>query len=146
MSLGQHRQKPAAEQAREHLDGTRKRGRDEIQRSPSSDRSAARHDHVHVRMMREGGAPGVQHCGDADPGPQMLGIGGDRERRLGRGLHQQIVDHSLVLVGDVGDRRRQRVDDMEVADGQQLGLALGEPLRAPPRPGTLGQCRLRQEL
>ena len=41
---------------------------------------------------------------DADAGAEMLGIGGDRERGLGRGLEQQIVDHGLVLVGDVGDR------------------------------------------
>jgi hypothetical protein len=60
--------------------------------------------------------------------PHVPGVGRDRERRLGRGLHEQIVDSSLVLVGDVGDRRRHRVDDVEIADGQQLGLALGEPL------------------
>jgi hypothetical protein len=29
--------------------------------------------------------------------------GGDRERSLGRGFEQQIVDHRLVLIGDVGD-------------------------------------------
>jgi hypothetical protein len=55
----------------------------------------------------------------------MPGIGCDRERRLGRGLHEQIVDRWFVLVGDIGDRRRHRVDDMEVANGQQLGLARG---------------------
>ena len=45
---------------------------------------------------------------------------------LGRGLHeQQIVDHALVLVGDIGDRRRHGEDDMEIANGQQLGLARG---------------------
>ena len=60
-------------------------------------------------------APGVEHGGDADLGAQMLGVGRDRERRLGRCLEQQIVDHGLVLVGDVGDRRRQREDDVEVA-------------------------------
>ena len=32
---------------------------------------------------------------------EALGIGGDGERCLGRRLHQQIVDHALVLVGDV---------------------------------------------
>ena len=78
-----------------------------------------------MRVLREGGAPGVQHCSDADAGTQMPGIGCDRERRLGRGLHQQIVDRPFVLVGDIGDRRRHRVDDMEVANGQQLGFARG---------------------
>src|SRR5207302_538454 len=33
-----------------------------------------------------------------------------------------------VLVGDVSDRRRQRVDDVKVRDREQLGLALGKPL------------------
>ena len=68
-----------------------------------------------MRMMGHGRAPGVEHGGDADPGAEMLGIGGDRERGLGRRLEQEIVDHGLVLVGDVGDRRRQREHDVEVA-------------------------------
>jgi hypothetical protein len=38
----------------------------------------------------------------------MPGIGGDRHHHLGRDLEQEIVDHGLVLVGDVGDRRWQR--------------------------------------
>ena len=78
-----------------------------------------------MRVLCEGGAPGVQHCSDADAGTQMPGIGCDRERGLGCGLHEQIVDHPFVLVGDIGDRRRHGVDDMEVANGQQLGLARG---------------------
>ena len=61
-------------------------------------------------------------------GAELLGVGGDRERGLGRCLHEQVVDHALVLIGDVAQLGRQRVDDMEVADGQQLGLALGQPL------------------
>ena len=67
----------------------------------------------------------MQHCSDADAGTQMPGISCDRERRLGRGPHEQIVDCSFVLVGDIGDRCRHRVDDMEVANGQQLRLARG---------------------
>ena len=55
-------------------------------------------------MMGERRAPGVEHGGDADPGAEMLGVGGDRERGLGRRLEQQIVDHGLVLIGDIGDR------------------------------------------
>jgi Putative transposase len=35
----------------------------------------------------------------ADPGAEAPGIGGDGERRLGRRLHQEVVDHALVLVG-----------------------------------------------
>jgi hypothetical protein len=70
-----------------------------------------RHAEIHGR------APGVEHGGDADPGAQVLGIGGDGEHGVGRGLEQQIVDHGLVLVGDVGDRCRQREHDVEVRTG-----------------------------
>ena len=66
--------------------------------------------------------------GDADAGTQVLAIGRDREGGLGRCLEQQIVDRGLVLVGDIGDRPRQRKHQVEVWHGQQFGLALGEPL------------------
>jgi hypothetical protein len=70
----------------------------------------------------------MQHGGDTDPCADALGIGGDGERRLGRCLHQQVVDHALVLVGDVSQFARQRVHDVKVRHWQQLGFALGEPL------------------
>ena len=73
-------------------------------------------------------APAVEHGGDADAGAEVLGIGGDGEQRLGRGAEQQVVDHRLVLVGDGGDLGRQREDEVEVADRQQIGLARGEPV------------------
>ena len=69
----------------------------------------------------------MQHGGDADPGAEALGIGGDGERRLGRRLHQQVVDHALVLVGDVAQLARQRVHDVKVRHRQQLGFAVGQP-------------------
>jgi hypothetical protein len=55
-------------------------------------------------------------------------IGGDLKCGLGGGLHDEVVDHALVLIGEVAQLGRQRVDDVEVGDGQQLGLALREPL------------------
>ena len=58
----------------------------------------------------------------------MLAISCDRERGLGRGLEQQVVDHRLVLIGNVADRGRQCVDHMKVRHRQQLGLAFGQPL------------------
>ena len=79
-------------------------------------------------MMGHGRAPGVQDGRDGDLRTQMLRVGRDRDRGFGRRLEQQIVDHALVLVGDIGDRGRQRVDDMKVRHREQLGLALGEPL------------------
>ena len=63
----------------------------------------------------------------ADPRAQMFGIGGDRENRLGGGLEQKVVNHRLVLMGDVADRRRQGEDHVIIGDRQQLGLAQGQP-------------------
>ena len=51
--------------------------------------------------MGERRAPRVQHGRDTDARAEAPGIGGDAERRLGRRLHQQVVDHALVLVRDV---------------------------------------------
>jgi hypothetical protein len=45
--------------------------------------ASARHDHVDVGVVREGGAPGVKDGDDADAGAQVLGSG---ERGLGRRL------------------------------------------------------------
>ena len=59
--------------------------------------------------------------------PRCLRIGGDGQHRLRRRLEQQVVDERLVLEGDVGDLGRQREHDVEVADRQQVGLALGKP-------------------
>ncbi len=89
--------------------------------------ASTRHDHVHVRMMGHGRAPGVQHRGNGDAGAEMLRVGGDCEHGLGRGLEQQVVDCRLVLVSDVADRRRQREDDVEVGHGQELALPLLHP-------------------
>ena len=69
----------------------------------------------------------MEHGGDADPGAKPLGIGGDRQNGLSRGREQQTVDRRLVLVGDIGDQTRQCKDEVEVTDGEQFGLALGEP-------------------
>src|ERR1700730_4089990 len=91
----------------------------------------ARYDHVHVRVMRHCRAPGVQHGGYADPCAQVFWTGRDLDHRLGRCLEQDIVDDSLVLIRDVRDRARQRVDDVEVWRREQLGFPLFQPL---PRP------------
>ena len=62
------------------------------------------HDHVHMRVVGERGAPRVQHRHEADASAEMPGRGRDLECGLGRGFEQQVVDHRLVLIGDVGDK------------------------------------------
>ena len=78
-------------------------------------------------MLRHRRSPGMEHGGDAEAGAEVLGVGRDRHHRLGRRTEQQVIDHRLVLPGDVRDLGRQGEDDMEVADRQQVGLALGQP-------------------
>ena len=69
----------------------------------------------------------MQHCGDADLGTEMLGVGGYGQHAIGCGLEQESVDHGLVLVGDGSDLGGQREDDVEVGHLQQLGPALLHP-------------------
>ncbi len=57
-----------------------------------------------------------------------MGVGRDRDQRLGRGLEQEVVDDGLVVERQGADRRRQREADMIIGDRQEFGLALGQPL------------------
>ena len=57
----------------------------------------------------------------------MTRIGGDGEHGLRRRPEQQVVHDRLVVRGDVGDFGGNGEDDVEIADRQQVGLALGEP-------------------
>ena len=77
---------------------------------------------MNVRMMRHRTAPGVEHRRDADLRAKMFGVASDRDHRLGGGLHEQIIDDALVLIGNIGNRRRQREHDMEVADRKQFSF------------------------
>ena len=88
---------------------------------------AAGHDAVHVRVMGQRRAPGVQHQRRADARAQVLRIGGDGQQGLGRHVEQQAIDHGLVLVRDVGDGRRQREHHVVVLHRQQVGAARVEP-------------------
>ncbi len=58
----------------------------------------------------------------------MPGISGNLDHRISADPHQQIVDLAIVLMCDVGDWLRQREDQMEISDRQQLCLASGQPL------------------
>jgi len=73
-------------------------------------------------MLRSGLAPALNRIADG-----VFNVTANGERRLGRSLHQEVVDHALVLVGDVAQLARQRVHDVKVRDGQQLRFAVGQP-------------------
>ena len=96
MSGNELLQEQSAEQAREHAH------REEEAR-PAGDPLGAvereptpRHDHVHVRMMGERRAPGMKNGQDTDACSEVLGVGCDRDQRLGRRLEQDAVDRGLV--------------------------------------------------
>ena len=106
---------------------------------------------MHMRMMLEVLAPGVQDGGDADVGAEVLGIGRNGGERLGCGREQQSIDLGLVLVGDGAERGRQREHHMEVRHRQQFSLARRQPglsgrplaLRAVPvATGVIGDARV----
>ncbi len=117
MELDQPVEKQAPEQPREHAHGEEevRPARDPLR--PVRRQSTTRHDHVHVRVMGHRRAPAMEHRGDADPCAEMLALGGNGERGLGAGSHQQVVDDPFVLVRDVGDLCRQGEDEVEIADG-----------------------------
>ena len=90
--------------------------------------AAARYDDMGVRMVDQWRSPGVEHGGEPDARAEVLGVGRDRHQGLGGDFQQQVIDDRLVLIGDVGDRPRQGEDDMEIGHGQEIGLAVGQPL------------------
>ena len=148
-------QEQSAEQAREH---THRQEEARPARDPAlavERDAAARHDHVHVRVMRHRRAPSVQDGGDADACAEVFWVDRDRGQRLGRGPEQNVVDDGLVLVGDSADRRRQGEHHVIVSYRQQLGFALGEPLlrgrplalrAVPVAAGVVGDLRVRAVL
>ena len=70
----------------------------------------------------------MEHASHTQVRTESFWIGTDLEQSLRGALEQQVVDTSLVLIGDVADEGGHGEHDMEVRDRQQLGLALGEPL------------------
>ena len=60
--------------------------------------------------------------------PQMFWVGGDRVQGFGRGFEHEVVDHGLVLPGDIGDLGGDGEHRVVVLDGQQVALSVGEPL------------------
>ena len=76
----------------------------------------------------------MQDGDDADAGAQVLRVGCDCQCGHGRCFHKQVIDHGLVVIGDVTELSRQRVNHMKILDRQEFGLAVCEP---PAGGGTL---------
>jgi hypothetical protein len=83
---------------------------------------------MQVGMMEQVLTPGVEHGEKANLRTQMLGISGDGEQGLRRGLEQDAIQLSLVVIGDGGNLFWYGEDHVEVLGVQKLGLAILEPL------------------
>ena len=69
----------------------------------------------------------MQYQGESDPCTQMSGISRDGLQGLGGSPKQNGVDHRLVAIGEVTDRRWQGEHQVVILDRQQVGLARFEP-------------------
>ena len=69
----------------------------------------------------------MQYQGESNPCTQMPRVSGDGLHRFGSCFEQDGVDHRLVAIGQVTDRRWQGKHQMVILDRQQVGLALFEP-------------------
>jgi hypothetical protein len=138
MGVGERSQEQPPEQARKHLHRQEKAGIAAHPSRPVERYPAARYNHMNVRMVGHCRAPAVEHSGGADTRAEMLGIvglqptgltrGGDGEQRFRRRAEQQVVDDSLVLIGDRRDLGGQCEDHVEIADRQQIGFAGRKPI------------------
>ena len=127
MGLGECLEEASPKQPREHAyrqEEARPAGDPAL---PVGRQAATGDDPMHMRMMGQRRAPGVQDQGQPDAGTQMLRVGGDGAQGLGRDLKQQAVDHRFIVIGDRTDRCRQGEDDVVVVDRQQIDLTGLEP-------------------
>ena len=92
--------------------------------------TAARHYAMHMRVMLQSLTPGMQQGDKTDLGTQVLGSGGDFAQSLGGGVKQNVVNHGLILIRDDCDLLGQREHNMEVLNGNEVGLAIFQPLCA----------------
>ncbi len=69
----------------------------------------------------------MQHRRDANLRTEMFWISRDPDHGISTHPHQQIIDHAFVLIRDVSDGFWQSENEVEIADGQQFGLACRQP-------------------
>ena len=75
---------------------------------------------VDMRVVLQGLAPGVQDRQEADLGPEMCGIRGNRTQGFCRRTKQDVIDDPFVLVGNGGDLLGDGKHDVEILRLQEL--------------------------
>src|SRR5580700_5452206 len=92
--------------------------------------AAAGNDAMQVRMKMQVLTPSVQHGKEADGSTKVPGVGGDGEESFRSSLKQDGIDLSWILKCQATDLPWKSERDVEVRNGQQLRLPVGEPLGA----------------
>ena len=80
-----------------------------------------------MQMLRERLSPRVQNRRDADRAAQVARVPAKCEERVGSRAKQECVDYARIALGEGVECVREREDDVEVRNGQQVGLASREP-------------------
>ena len=123
--------RPARYFARKTVDsartGNRKDDRPAIHRERSRGQGAAGDQTVQMEMLREILSPRVQNRGDADRAAKVPRVTTEGEQGVGGRAKEQRVDHPRIALGERVEIVRQREDDVEVRNRQQVGPARGEP-------------------
>ena len=91
--------------------------------------TAARYYTMHMRVMLQSLPPGVPQGDEADFSTQVLGSGSDGTQCLCGGVKQDVVNHGLILVRDDSNLLGQCKHNVEVLNGNEVGLAIFQPLR-----------------
>jgi hypothetical protein len=84
---------------------------------------------MQMRVMLQRLTPGMQQGNETDLGTQVFGSGRDGAQGLGGGVKQEVINHGFILVRDDGNLLGQREHNVEVVNGNEVGLAIFQPLR-----------------
>ena len=117
----------APEQATQHAVGQEEVVRRADPPRPVQGEAAARNDTVEMGVVMQVLAPGVEDTEEADAGPEMFRVGGNREQGLGSRTEKKVIKDPRILQGERSQFVRQCEDDVEVGDGEKLLGTIGEP-------------------
>lgn len=112
----------------EGLDGKQKAGMAGPPLRALGSQPASGHDAVHVDMLGQRLAPGMEHGGNAQFGPQVLRATGKFLEGLGGGLAQEVVERPLVAPDEGIERMGKGKDAVAGGDREQECLLGGQPL------------------
>lgn len=120
-------QELAPEESAEHTDGKEEARSTGLPGVPVVGEAPCGDDAVHVGMVDEGLAPGVEDGEEAEAGAEVTGIGGDLLERAGGTAQEEIIEDGRILESQRREALRQGEDDMRVGHRQHVDLARFEP-------------------